>query len=256
MAHPGPGNNEEVKNDNIEHEKNKEDVNLEHLKQKSQNEEQEQKTDRDDDNVISKNNDNYDNNHTVEKEILTNETKRNNCERCKSTQSEIDQLKAEKIELEKQLSALKVRIEIINSELEREVQRRCDLEQRFTEEAKRSTDQIEELIAKSDQDDVKLNEIKKKLDLYIHETSSMIESFTTNREVLTSQLLELRQENDYLLGKFIGKSRDLQNEEINLPQTVEELQFHCLTLNEKLILATLAKEQLEETLMQNTSETR
>ena len=64
---------------------------------------------------------------------------------------------------------------------------------------------------------------------------------------------ELRKENDYLLGKFIGKSRDLQSEAIDLPQTVDELQFHCLTLNEKLILATLAKEQLEEAMMQQNS---
>lgn len=177
------------------------------------------------------------------------EEETNSCDGCKNLSQKIVQLEADKLELEKQTSALKNRLATISNELEREVQRRCDLEQRFTEEAKRSTDQIEELIAKSDQDDAKLSELKKKFDLYSRETSSMIENFTTNREVLTSQLLDLRQENDYLLGKFIGKSRELQNEQINLPQTVEELQFHCLTLNEKLILATLAKEQLEETLM-------
>lgn len=175
------------------------------------------------------------------------------CDRCKSLGTRQDQIDGEKEELEKQLSALNVKLQSVNNELEREVQRRCDLEQRFTEEAKRSTDQIEELIAKSDQDDAKLAELKKRFELYSRETASMIENFTTNREVMTSQLLDLRQENDYLLGKFIGKSRELQNGEINLPQTVEELQFYCLTLNEKLILATLAKEQLEETLIQNSN---
>lgn len=175
------------------------------------------------------------------------------CEKCKCYEKELEHSKASNADLEKQISASKSRIDLISSELEREVQRRCELEQRFTEEAKRSTDQIEELIAKSDQDDAKLGELESRFELYTRETSSMIENFTTNREVLTSQLLDLRQENDYLLGKFIGKSRDLQNGEINLPQTVEDLQFHCLTLNEKLILATLAKEQLEETLMQNST---
>lgn len=182
-----------------------------------------------------------------------NQGSENNCSNCKSLTLELDHVKTVKIDLEKKLSDFKTRLETTNNELEREVQRRCDLEERFTEEAKRSTDQIGELIAKSDQDDVKISELKRKFELYSRETSSMIENFTTNREVLTSQLLDLRQENDYLLGKFIGKSRDLQNGEINLPQTVEELQFHCLTLNEKLILATLAKEQLEETLMQNSN---
>lgn len=175
------------------------------------------------------------------------------CDKCKSLQSELDIIKAEKLDMERELSALKTKLETNHNELEREVQRRVDLEQRFTEEAKRTTDQIEELIAKSDRDDAKLNELKKKFDLCSRETSSMIENFTTNREILTSQLLELKKENDYLLGKFIGKARDLQSEEINLPQSVEELQFHCLTLNEKLILATLAKERLEETLMRDSN---
>ena len=186
-----------------------------------------------------------------DKASATDET---GCSKCKNLNIiELETIKTENLKLNEQLKAFKTRLENVNNELEREVQRRCELEQRFTEEAKRSTDQIEELIAKSDQDDAKLSELRKRFELYSRETSSMIENFTTNREVLTSQLLELRKENDYLLGKFIGKSRDLQSGEINLPQTVEELQFHCLTLNEKLILATLAKEQLEETLMQNSN---
>lgn len=176
---------------------------------------------------------------------------------CKSDDKhQVDTEEAQKNEhksIQLELATLRTKLDSVNNELEREVQRRCDLEQRFSEEAKRSTDQIEELIAKSDQDDARIGELRKRFDLYSRETASMIESFTTNREILTSQLLELRQENDYLLGKYIGKSRDLQNSEINLPQTVEELQFHCLTLNEKLILATLAKEQLETTLMQSTA---
>lgn len=152
--------------------------------------------------------------------------------------------------LKDRADALEIKLKNTNNELEREVQRRCDLEQRFSEEAKRSTDQIEELVSKSKQDDEKLSELERKFESYVNETSSMIENFTTNREILTSQLLELRKENDYLLGKFIEKGREMQNTEINLPQTVDELQFHCLMLNEKLLLATLAKEQLEETLIQ------
>uniref|UniRef100_A0A6G1SCE9 Rab GTPase-binding effector protein 1 n=1 Tax=Aceria tosichella TaxID=561515 RepID=A0A6G1SCE9_9ACAR len=173
------------------------------------------------------------------------------CPGCNKLELELNRLRAEKLDLEHTLGAVKAKLQLNKDELEREVQRRVDLEQRFTEEAKRTTDQIEELIAKSDSDDARLNELRKRFELYSRETSSMIENFTTSREVLASQLLELRQENDHLLGKYLSKSRDLQNADINLPQNVEELQFHCLTLYEKLILSTMAKERLEETLMQN-----
>lgn len=173
--------------------------------------------------------------------------------RCIDLQKELNKLRNEKTDSEKVLIKLKAEIESSRIELEREVQKRVDLEQRFTEEAKRATDQIEELIANSDCDDAKLTELRRRFDLYTRETSTMIENFTTNRELLASQLTELRKENDYLLGKYLSKARDLQSAEIDLPQNVEELQFHCLTLNEKLILATMAKERLEETLVQSTS---
>lgn len=162
----------------------------------------------------------------------------------------LDELKEQKLELEEKLSSLQTKLDNCRNDLEREVQRRCEMEQRFTEDAKRSSDQIQELIIKSNQDDAKIMDFQKRIEYYTEETSTMIESFTTNREMLTSQLQHLRYENDFLLGKFLAKSRDLQNEVINLPQTVEELQFHCLRITEKLILATLARERLEESLVQ------
>jgi predicted nucleic acid-binding Zn-ribbon protein len=176
------------------------------------------------------------------------------CSKCNNLEFELKKIKAEKLDLEQTLASMRAKLQSNKDELEREVQKRVDLEQRFTEEAKWTTEQIEELIAKSDSDDARLNELRKRFEVYSRETSSMIENFTTNREVLTSQLLELRQENDYLLGKYLTKSRDLQSADIDLPQSVEELQFHCLTLYEKLILSTMAKERLEETLMLNTNQ--
>lgn len=171
-------------------------------------------------------------------------------DKCDRLMVELSEAHVKERTLQEQLGALEIKLKNTTNELEREVLRRCDLEQRFSEEAKRSTDQIEELVAKSKEDDAKLSELERKFESYVTETSSMIENFTTNREMLASQLLELRKENDLLLGKYIEKGREMQNNEINLPQTVEDLQFHCLMLNEKLLLATLAKEQLEETLIQ------
>lgn len=191
--------------------------------------------------------------HAIVKDDQSIEQQQINCDRCKAIQIELDRLKGEKLSLEGEVGALKKDLDTSRNELEREVQRRVDLEQRFTEEAQRTTDQIEELIVKSDRDDAKLNELRRKFEMYSRETSSMIENFTTNREVLASQLLELRSENDYLLGQYLSKAHELQSAEIDLPQNIEELQFHCLTLNEKLILATTAKERLEETLAKNFS---
>jgi len=189
----------------------------------------------------------------LSKDYQDTETKINDCDKCSALHLKVDKISRENIDLEAKVTRLMKDLESTRRELDREVQRRVDLDQRFTEEAKRTTEQIEEFIVKSDRDDARFNELRKKFETYSRETSSMIENFTTNREVLASQLLDLREENNYLLGKYLSSAQELQRAEIDLPQTVEELQFHCLTLNEKLILTTLAKERLEETLLKNSS---
>lgn len=172
------------------------------------------------------------------------------CEMCKNYERQLQGVQNEKLEVEHSKQEFKNRIKSLEDELEREVQKRCELEERFTEEARRSCDQIAELIAKSDQDDVRLNELKRKFDAFIRENTVILESHQKNREVFTKKIHELRRENDFLLGKFITQSQEIQDDEINLPQKVEDLQFHCLTLRENLILATMAKERLEQTLLQ------
>lgn len=57
----------------------------------------------------------------------------------------IDQLnliRSEKTALEQELGALRAKLESTSNELEREVQRRCDLEQRFSEEARKSANVV------------------------------------------------------------------------------------------------------------------
>lgn len=47
----------------------------------------------------------------------------------------------------------------------------------------------------------------------------------------------LQEENDFLIGKHSQHAEQLQNETINLPDTVQELQFACLKLREDVIAA-------------------
>ena len=112
---------------------------------------------------------------------------------------------------------------------------------------------MQEFITKSTDVDAKCDELRKRVECYDRNSSTMSVNFTTNRELLTSQLLELKNQNDYLLGRYLSRAQELQNAEIDLPQSVEELQFHCLNLNEKLILVTMAKERLEEALVREST---
>ncbi|GIX68194.1 rab GTPase-binding effector protein 1 [Caerostris extrusa] len=49
------------------------------------------------------------------------------------------------------------------------------------------------------------------------------------------ELVKVQTENDVLLGKHIVKAQQMRNEDINLLDTTEELQFYCLQKQEELI---------------------
>ncbi|XP_077510897.1 rab GTPase-binding effector protein 1-like isoform X3 [Amblyomma americanum] len=65
---------------------------------------------------------------------------------------------------------------------------------------------------------------------------------------LRDQAQRLEDENNQLLGRYVAKARQLQDEPINLPDSLEELRFQCLQLQEDLIKVQLDKETLEENL--------
>lgn len=79
------------------------------------------------------------------------------------------------------------------------------------------------------------------------ETSEQIAQFSSHKEDLCHEVSRLSRENDILLGRNIAKSRQLQQENINLPQDLNEIHFYLLKLQEDLITTSVAKERLEET---------
>ncbi|XP_048478654.1 rab GTPase-binding effector protein 1 [Plutella xylostella] len=70
-----------------------------------------------------------------------------------------------------------------------------------------------------------------------------VTALTVHRETLQETLDTLQRDNDMLVGKYTKKALELQNEDINLPDTAEELQEHCLKLREELIISALGREQ-------------
>lgn len=79
------------------------------------------------------------------------------------------------------------------------------------------------------------------------ETSESIAQFSSHKEDLCREVFRLSRENDNLLGRNIGKSSQIQSENINLPQDMNEIHFFLLKLQEDFITTLVAKERLEET---------
>ncbi|EEC10028.1 conserved hypothetical protein, partial [Ixodes scapularis] len=77
-----------------------------------------------------------------------------------------------------------------------------------------------------------------------HHVSQLKEHLTQ----LKDKALRVEQDNHQLLGRYVVRARALQDQPINLPDSMEDLRFQYLQLQEDLIKVQLDKEKLEETL--------
>ncbi|XP_047030099.1 rab GTPase-binding effector protein 1 isoform X1 [Helicoverpa zea] len=70
-----------------------------------------------------------------------------------------------------------------------------------------------------------------------------VTELTVDRETLQKKLDSLERDNAMLMGQYTKKAADMQNEIIDLPDNVEELQELTLRLREQLILCEIGREE-------------
>lgn len=75
---------------------------------------------------------------------------------------------------------------------------------------------------------------------------NFIDDFFFNRKEFKKKIISLQKRNEYLTGKHSKHSQALQNENINMPNSVEELHVSLLRIREELIVAKVAQEVSHE----------
>ncbi|XP_041979119.1 early endosome antigen 1 isoform X2 [Aricia agestis] len=70
-----------------------------------------------------------------------------------------------------------------------------------------------------------------------------VTALTVDRETLQRRLDSLERDNEMLIGQYLKKAEEMQNEAIDLPNDVTELQEQCLRLREQLIMSALGRER-------------
>ncbi|XP_063825986.1 early endosome antigen 1-like [Ostrinia nubilalis] len=70
-----------------------------------------------------------------------------------------------------------------------------------------------------------------------------VTTLTVHRETLQKKLDSLERDNAYLIGQYTKKAAELQNEFIDLPDNVEELQELALRLREQMIVCAVGREE-------------
>ncbi|XP_075978365.1 rab GTPase-binding effector protein rabaptin-5 [Anticarsia gemmatalis] len=73
-----------------------------------------------------------------------------------------------------------------------------------------------------------------------------VTELTVERETLHKKLDSLERDNAMLIGQYTKKAAEMQNDIIDLPDNVEELQEHILCLREQLIFCQIGREEAVE----------
>ncbi|XP_048743055.1 rab GTPase-binding effector protein 1-like isoform X6 [Ostrea edulis] len=123
-----------------------------------------------------------------------------------------------------------------------------DLENSLNNSATEAENQISSLTTKIEECERYLTEVRQNNTQSQLELRDMLKSLSKDRETVQKELVKLQDDNDSLMGKHSKFAQQLQNEDINLPNNMEELQLLLLKYREEIIQAKVAKEHIEGSL--------
>ncbi|XP_055615990.1 rab GTPase-binding effector protein 1 isoform X2 [Toxorhynchites rutilus septentrionalis] len=158
------------------------------------------------------------------------------CDMCSNYETKLVQCQ-EQINGEKQKALqLEKSIERMREELSKEGAMRADLEaqwQQKREEHKSEVQRLNEQTAKAEQE---LGKLRKGYAQLKQSVNDELQKLTEEREQVYRHLDVLQKDNEFLSGKYLDNSEMLKDQEINLPQNIDELHELVLTLHENLIV--------------------
>lgn len=152
------------------------------------------------------------------------------CQMCKNYESQLVSVQSEKDRLSKD-------IERLTEELSKEAALRCDLERKWQEKREKYNEQVQQLVKKVDLSEKQLADLQRHYTVFKDEVSAELLKLTNEREMVHRHLTTLQDDNDFLAGRYMESSEEMQNQLIDLPSTVEELQEVFLQSHQSLIEA-------------------
>lgn len=124
----------------------------------------------------------------------------------------------------------------------------AELEDTLKKTVSEADEQVSSLLNKLQDCEKYIEEMKQQFTQSQVDLRDQLQVLTGSREEVQNELTRLQKENDTLIGKHSKYAQQLQNEDINLPNNIEEMQLLLLKYREEIIQCKVAKEHTEETL--------
>lgn len=163
------------------------------------------------------------------------------CDMCLNYEAQLVNEQKRVADLTKQLTML----ERCREDLKTEVANRKEMEQRWNENKEEHKAQVLELETKADKTETALKVLRESFTSLRASVNKDVDRLREQLEKFKKQTDILQLENDKLIGRHNAHAQQLQDEVIDLPDKVEELQLKLLKCHEDLIAARVGQEKAE-----------
>lgn len=145
------------------------------------------------------------------------------CDTCKNFDEELQKTKEELTKSQTKIETLKKTIEESAEDIRKEAALRKDLEDQWQEKReahKNEVQYLKEHVKKSEND---LLDLQQQFFDAKNDITTQLLRLSDDRERVNKQLETLQADNDYLSGRYLATAEEIENQYINLPNSVEEL---------------------------------
>lgn len=167
------------------------------------------------------------------------------CEMCQNYETKLVQCQEEAKKSSQCNSELSKELEELREDLEKEIALRLDLDKQCQEKREKHKDEVETLTGQVKKTEDLFHQLIKTYNEMKEGTNQEMLKLTAERERIYHHLENLQKDNDFLSGKYLTHSQELKDQEIDLPQNIDELNELVLKLHEDLIVSKSATEYAE-----------
>lgn len=130
----------------------------------------------------------------------------------------------------------------MKQDLVKESSLRLDLEKTWQDKREAHKDEVQKLCDQLNSSERKFHEIQDEFNMFKDDVNRELLKVMEERQQINEHLETLQRDNDYLSCRYLEHSSALKDQDINLPQSIDELHELVLRLNENLILSKTGQE--------------
>lgn len=159
------------------------------------------------------------------------------CKTCVEHLSKLTKIENELDEEKRSHESTKRDVQRLKEDLDREGALRRDLEEQWQEKREIHKREVEKLTEKVENGEREVALMQRHYADFKDDINQELMKLTMERENIHRHLDKLQSDNEFLCGKYLATSQELQNQRIDLPNNVEDLQELLLQYHENLIEA-------------------